>query len=187
MPRMEAESTDRSPEKGDPASRLTFGVRLPRAWMSVTPLDRSVSVVTAVMAIGTFWMFSSRRSAVTRETRYHLPVLPAGRRNIEILLDRVRMLAHQRFHARALAALQGRYDAVMLTMCISHRVVHPLEARLVEGERLRAREGNACVALQSLLDDGTVALAHDELVEADVHVDIQRFEFVRDVRSEEHT
>src|SRR5207248_1280588 len=93
------------------------------------------------------------------------------------------MLAHQRFHARALAALQGRYDAVMLTMCISHRVVHPLEARLVEGERLRAREGNACVALQSLLNDGTVALAHDELVEADVHVDIQRFEVVRDMPS----
>src|SRR5207248_4308509 len=65
MPRMEAESTDRSPENGDPASRLTFGVRLPRAWMSVTPLDRSVSVVIAVMAIGTFWMFSSRRCAVT--------------------------------------------------------------------------------------------------------------------------
>ncbi|OLB09983.1 MAG: hypothetical protein AUH10_13265 [Gammaproteobacteria bacterium 13_2_20CM_66_19] len=48
-------------------------------------------------------------------------------------------------------------------------------------ERLRAREWNACVALQSLLDDGTAALGHDELVEAHVHVDIQRFEFVGDV------
>src|SRR5205814_2073184 len=247
MPRMEAESTDRSPENGDPASRLTLGVRLLRAWMSVTPLDRSVSVVIAVMAIGTFWMFSSRRCAVTTtscsfscatactqttatatpysarrawarnhladetfmlvfslsrpgkrpsarrssarhhascvapagadgrpafprplspdqgEVRFYLPELLTGPGNIEILLDRIRMLAHQRFHARALAALEGRYDAVMLTMCISHRVVHPLEARLVEGERLRAREWNACVALQSLLDDGTAALGHDEL------------------------
>src|SRR5437764_14638866 len=96
------------------------------------------------------------------------------------------MLAHQRFHARALAALQGRYDAVMLTMCISHRVVHPLEARLVEGERLRAREWNACVALQSLLDAGTAALGHDDLVEAQGHVDVPRFEFASDVTRGEH-
>src|SRR5438309_555459 len=105
------------------------------------------------------------------EVRFHLPGLLTGPGNIEILLDRIRMLAHQRFHARALAALQGRYDAVMLTMCISHRVVHTLDARLVEGERLRAHEWNACFALQTLSDDWSAAVVHDELVEADVHVD----------------
>src|SRR2546421_7776366 len=69
----------------------------------------------------------------------------------------------------------------MLPMRVSERLVHPLQARLVDGERLRTRERNACVALQSLLDDGTAALEHDELVEADVHVDVQRFGFVGDV------
>src|SRR2546421_10964450 len=69
----------------------------------------------------------------------------------------------------------------MLPMRVSERLVHPLQARLVDGERLRTRERNACVALQSLLDDGTAALEHDELVEAHVHVDVQRFGFVGDV------
>src|SRR2546430_8022228 len=69
----------------------------------------------------------------------------------------------------------------MLPMRVSQQLVHPSEARLVEGERLWTRERNACVALQSLLDDGTAALEHDELVEADVHVDVQRFGLVGDV------
>src|SRR5438309_8677444 len=69
----------------------------------------------------------------------------------------------------------------MLPMRVSQRLVHPLEARLVDGERLRTRERNACVALQSLLDDGTAALEHDEVVEANVHRDVQRFGLVGDV------
>src|SRR6267143_7116297 len=69
----------------------------------------------------------------------------------------------------------------MLPMRVGECLVHPLEARPVDGERLWTRERNACVALQSLLDDYTAALEHDELVEADVHVDVQRFGLVGDV------
>src|ERR1700683_892357 len=65
MPRIEADSTDRSPENGAPASRLTPGVRLPRAFISVRLRSCMDSAVNAVTAIGTLWMFSSRRSAVT--------------------------------------------------------------------------------------------------------------------------
>src|SRR5215470_18225399 len=65
MPRMEAESTDRSPENGDPASRLTLGVRLFKACMAVTLRDFNASLVKAVRAIGTSCSFSSRRCAVT--------------------------------------------------------------------------------------------------------------------------
>src|SRR5665213_1865265 len=65
MPRIDADSTDRSPENGAPASRLTPGVRLPRACMSTRLRLCMASAVNAVTAIGTFWIFSSRRSAVT--------------------------------------------------------------------------------------------------------------------------
>src|ERR1700675_1402348 len=65
MPRIEADSTDVSPENGAPPSRLTFGVRFDSEWTSVRPLLCMVSAVKAVIAIGTFWMFSLRFSAVT--------------------------------------------------------------------------------------------------------------------------
>ncbi len=65
MPRIEAESTELDPENGATASRLTFGVKLVSEWMSVIPLSCSCSVVKAVTAIGTCWMFSDRFSAVT--------------------------------------------------------------------------------------------------------------------------
>ena len=65
MPRIEAESTDVSPENGELASRLTFGARLERLVTSVTPRPRRVSAVKALIAIGTFWMSCSRLCAVT--------------------------------------------------------------------------------------------------------------------------
>src|SRR5215472_14396551 len=263
MPRMEAESTERSPEKGDPASRLTLGVRL-ASWVTFEMLRLTrVALVNAVTAIGTSCSFSSRRSAVTTtscnscaiacahpstataaysvwrayarthfanerpivipprkicpedpwktrrspasptpqpcrpgrrvrpartqlsahhsQARFRVTELRTHLREVEILLDRVGVLAHQRFHARALAALQRRDDVVMLPMRIGERRVHSSEARLVDGERLRTGERDAGVALERLLDDGTAALDHDQLVEAHVHVDVQRFGFVGDV------
>src|SRR6185437_14966689 len=57
MPRIEADSTEVSPEKGEPASRFTFGVRFERPFTSVMPFAWIVSAVKAVIAIGTSWMF----------------------------------------------------------------------------------------------------------------------------------
>src|SRR5271165_7121904 len=65
MPRIDAESTELSPENGAPPSKLTFGVRFDSECTSVMPLLRRVSAVNAVIAIGTFWMFSLRFWAVT--------------------------------------------------------------------------------------------------------------------------
>src|ERR1700733_7524167 len=65
MPRMEADSTEFEPENGEPASRLTFGVKVDRAWISVAPLARRSDSENAVIAIGTSWIFSVRFSAVT--------------------------------------------------------------------------------------------------------------------------
>ena len=65
MPRMDADSTDLSPEKGEPASRLTLGVRLVSEWMSVMLRLTSSALLNAVIAIGTSCRFCSRRSAVT--------------------------------------------------------------------------------------------------------------------------
>src|SRR5687767_1859967 len=65
MPRIDADSTDVSPENGELESRLTFGVRFVRELMSVTPFARRVSVVKALIAIGTFWISCSRFCAVT--------------------------------------------------------------------------------------------------------------------------
>src|SRR5258708_6592128 len=65
MPRIDADSSELSPENGAPPSRLTFGVRFDSECRSVRFLLRKVSAVNAVMAIGTFWMFSLRFSAVT--------------------------------------------------------------------------------------------------------------------------
>jgi hypothetical protein len=65
MPRIEADSTEVSPENGELESRLTFGVRFVSELMSVTPFARRVSVVNALIAIGTFWMSCSRFCAVT--------------------------------------------------------------------------------------------------------------------------
>src|SRR5690348_9176125 len=65
MPRIEADSTELSPEKGEPTSRLTFGASRVREPMSPKLFDWSVSAVIAVMAIGTFCTFCSRFCAVT--------------------------------------------------------------------------------------------------------------------------
>src|SRR5665213_2257753 len=65
MPRIEAERTERSPEKGAPASRLTPGDRLPMARTSTRLRLCRVSAVNAEIAIGTSWMFAERRCAVT--------------------------------------------------------------------------------------------------------------------------
>jgi len=65
MPRIEADSTELEPEKGEPWSRLTFGVRPDKPWMSVMPLARKVFSEYAVIAMGTCWMFSERFWAVT--------------------------------------------------------------------------------------------------------------------------
>lgn len=80
MPRIDADSTERSPENGAPASRLTPGVRLPRDFMSVRLRSCIVSALNALTVIGTLWMFSSRRSAVTTTSSRAPPVAsaPAG-------------------------------------------------------------------------------------------------------------
>src|SRR5271154_263383 len=65
MPRIDADSTERSPEKGAPASRLTPDVRLLSEWTSTRLRFCNASAVNAVMAMGTFCTFSLRFSAVT--------------------------------------------------------------------------------------------------------------------------
>jgi hypothetical protein len=54
-----------SPENGELESRLTFGVRFVSWLMSCTPFARNVSVVKAVIAMGTSWMSCARFVAVT--------------------------------------------------------------------------------------------------------------------------
>ena len=73
MPRIEADSTDLSPENGAPASRLTLGVRLLSAWISPSARFVRVSELNAVTAIGTSCSFSSRRCAVTTTSDQLLP------------------------------------------------------------------------------------------------------------------
>ena len=65
MPRIEADSTELSPENGAPPSRFTFGVSADRRVRSLRPFDCSASAVNAVIAIGTSWTFSLRFCAVT--------------------------------------------------------------------------------------------------------------------------
>src|SRR6185437_7155910 len=45
MPRIEADSTEVSPEKGEPASRFTFGVRFERPLTSVMPFAQNIQDV----------------------------------------------------------------------------------------------------------------------------------------------
>ncbi len=65
MPRMYAASTVSDPEKGVPASSVTFGATALSFATSLIPFDFELLDVTAVTAIGTSWRFSERRVAVT--------------------------------------------------------------------------------------------------------------------------
>ncbi len=74
MPRIEADNTELSPEKGAPASRFTFGVSFVSARISETPRLCKASAVNAVTAIGTSCRFCSRRVAVTTTSSSWSPV-----------------------------------------------------------------------------------------------------------------
>ncbi len=65
MPRMEAESTEEDPEKGEPASRFTFGASRDNAVISVIPFCLSMLDEKAEIAMGTSWTFWLRFVAVT--------------------------------------------------------------------------------------------------------------------------
>ena len=63
-------------------------------------------------------------------------------------------------------------DGVMLAVRVMQHVVHLLEIRFVERERLRAGERHAVVALQRSDEQRAAGLLEDERVEARVHVGV---------------
>ena|SRR5438552_9903041 len=65
IPRMYALSTEEEPENAEPASSVTFGVRLESEATSPTARSCRASAVKAEMAIGTCCTFSERFCAVT--------------------------------------------------------------------------------------------------------------------------
>jgi hypothetical protein len=91
------------------------------------------------------------------------------------------MLAHECLHARAFATLDRRNNEMMLTVRVQQHVVHPIQARPVESERLRTHKGNAGVALEGLLDHWTACFADDQIVKARIHVSVTRLVALFDV------
>src|SRR3982074_31296 len=91
------------------------------------------------------------------------------------------MLTHECLHARALTTLDRRNDEVMLPVRVPKHVVHSIQARLVESNRLGAYKGYAGVALQGLLDHRAARFAHDQVVKPCIHVGVQRLIALVDV------
>src|SRR6185312_16209355 len=76
------------------------------------------------------------------------------------------------FGAPALATLERIDDAVMLPVGIVKHVVHILEPRAVERERLRTCERDPPEALERLGEDRAARLRDDERVKARVHLGV---------------